>query len=272
MLLLYVLFVPVGLWLVTEAMWQHGAPFRYRVLALAGFLGVVAGVALGSGVVSGAGGLVFVIGQLLVTRYVRSGYYHGWTVRFGRKRARRARHSRPTETAVEEPGYDEYAYADHIGQQDAFGGAPVVDDAFAGYDADQQSGFGQEIPEAPSYAPAYAPGGVGYDPTPPEGFPAHDPAYGGGYATTPAAGYGQGVDGGYDAGYAMPYDHNAAPNSGAYETVAFEMPGQQSEFGAQPRPMSSEVNAAPIPMPTSPPPGWAAAPTAYNPDTGERLG
>lgn len=279
MILLYVLFVPVGLWLLTEAMWQHGAPFRYRVLALAGFAGVVVGVAAASGVISGAGGLIFVIGQLLVTRYVRSGYYHGWTVRFGRKRARRARHGRPTETVVEEePDYTEYSgygppegYGDQAGyaaQPARFAADPADGDPFAEYDAYRQSGFGQQIPEMPSHAPAY----VGYDATPPGGFPGQDPAYGGGYA--PAAGPGpEYAADGYDAGQAAPYGApGVGSDSGAYPTIGFDTTGQSGQFGAQPDPMSSAANAAPIPAPTSPPPGWAPAPTAYNPDTGERLG
>lgn len=125
MIVLYALFVPVGLWLVTEAMWQHGAPFRYRVLALVGFGGVVAGVAMGNAIVSGAGGVCFVVGQLLVTRQVRRGYYHGWTVRFGRKRARRGRHGKPTQAPVavdagtqDFVGYGEYPQYDAFEQRE----------------------------------------------------------------------------------------------------------------------------------------------------------
>lgn len=88
---LYVLFAPVGLWLLTEVLWQHGAPFRYRVLAFLGFMGVVAGVAVHNPVVVGIGVLCFVIGQFLTTRHVRAGYHHGWTITGKRPKGRRAR-------------------------------------------------------------------------------------------------------------------------------------------------------------------------------------
>lgn len=282
MILLYVLFVPVALWLLTEAMWQHGAPFRYRILALAGFGGVVVGVAAGNGIISGAGGLLFVIGQFLVTRYVRSGYYHGWTVRFGRKRARRARHGRPTEPVVRETEYPdstEYSgYGEPVGFEKAAGYAAqpghfaddsVDDDPFAEYDAYRESGLASNIPEKPSHAPAYA----GYDATPPGGYPGQDAAYGRGYA--PASTHGPEYDtGGHAAVYPAPYGdaHTGGPDSGAYPTIGFATTDPSGQFGTQPGPMSSAANAAPMPAPTNPPPGWAPAPTAYNPDTDERLG
>jgi hypothetical protein len=90
---LYVLFALVALWLLTEALWQHGAPFRYRVLALFGFLAVVAGVAMGNLIAIGAGVFCFAVGQFLTTRHIRRGYHHGWTL--GRRRAvGRSRHGR----------------------------------------------------------------------------------------------------------------------------------------------------------------------------------
>lgn len=293
MIVLYLLFVPVGLWLLTEAMWQHGAPFRYRVLALLGFIGVVAGVAVGNGLVSGAGGVCFVLGQLLVTRYVRSGYYHGWTVRFGRKRARRGRHGRPTPQAAAvaaeptvEAGADEGFYAGYgdwqqgEGQGTAAFAAPAVEgDAYtAGAPGAYESGAyqtGAFVPEA-----AYDTGAhpvAAYDSGP---FEAVGYDTGGHPVVTPGGSYDTGghpvvTPGGlYDTGGhpVLGYDTGSfrAPeyDTGAY--LAIDDPG--TGFPAQPRPMSSDTSAAPIPAPMSPPPGWAAAPTAYNPDTDERLG
>ncbi|NUU24453.1 MAG: hypothetical protein HOV68_23555 [Streptomycetaceae bacterium] len=144
MIVLYAAFVPVGLWLVSEAMWQHGAPFRYRVLALIGFGGVVTGVAGKNAIITGAGALCFVIGQLLVTRYVRGGKFQGWTVG-GRKPARRSRRGQAAEAApvaegyAEGPAQPEYDYGDHDPAD------------YAGYGAYEQPQF----PQQPEYAPPY---------------------------------------------------------------------------------------------------------------------
>lgn len=287
MIVLYVLFVPVGLWLLTEAMWQHGAPFRYRVLALIGFGGVVVGVAMGNSIVSGAGGVCFVVGQLLVTRQVRRGYYHGWTVRFGRKRARRARHGRPTPAEVAaDPGtqdfvgygeYPQYGAYEHAYEQGEFP-APAYDTAY-GTEAEYDTGesdrylYGEgdvdgAAPARPDYAPAYPE----YAPDAHDGYGQQD-AYApqDGYAP---AGYGQGGygQGGYEQGG---YGQDAYAQ-GAYPQDAYapggDGPAGSGEFPTQAFPMSSDTTAAPIPAPMSPPPGWAEAPTANRPGTDERFG
>jgi hypothetical protein len=89
---LYILFALVGVWLLTEALWQHGAPFRYRLLALLGFFGVVAGVVVKSPIPSGIGLFLFAVGQFLTTRNLRGGYQNGWVM--GRKHSR-GRRGRP---------------------------------------------------------------------------------------------------------------------------------------------------------------------------------
>ncbi len=287
MIVLYALFVPVGLWLLTEAMWQHGAPFRYRVLALVGFGGVVAGVAMGNAIVSGSGGVCFVLGQLLVTRQVRRGYYHGWTVRFGRKRARRARHGRPT------PADAAAGVAADAGTQqfEAFDGPNPAD--FVGYGGYEQGGFAEPAYDAgesdrylygdtggPAGAPpppAYAPG---------EGFGAQDDyasgphtqqmyvpgedAYEDTYAGSGAyAAYGTQAPDGYGQ---EGYGPQAGDGSGEFGAVPPHHTDAYGEFPPQPFPMSSDTAAAPIPAPMSPPPGWAEAPTANRPGTDERFG
>ncbi|MFI6979588.1 hypothetical protein ACIBSV_13485 [Embleya sp. NPDC050154] len=91
LVVLYILFVPIGLWLLTEVLWQHGAPFRYRVLAFVGFVGVAAGVGIKNPVLVGIGVFCFAVGQFLTTRYVRKAYHHGWTVSGRRPKGRRAK-------------------------------------------------------------------------------------------------------------------------------------------------------------------------------------
>jgi hypothetical protein len=311
LIVLYVLFVPVGVWLLTEAMWQHGAPFRYRVLAVFGFAGVVAGAALGNPIITGAGAFCFLLGQFLVTRYVRSGYYHGWTVRFGRKRARRSRHARAVEPAA----------AAGAGHENAYENTEAYED-FAGPEHSQAYGnaYGN-AGAAPDFAPfepaaTGAPGAYAYPEHghqqgefPPAAYEMSDSdryLYGdtssftaGQFASAEgqvgvAASGEYAVPGAYATGNYPAQGDYAAPGSGEYAVPGtgefaapgsgeYAVPGQweygvpgSGEYGVPPRPqglpMSSATDAAPIPTPMSPPPGWAEAPTAYNPGTGERLG
>ncbi|WP_052707085.1 hypothetical protein [Streptomyces rubellomurinus] len=80
-LLLYVALAVVALWLVAEVLLQNRAPLHWRLLALAGFLGVAAGMTLGSVVVIGAGAVLFAVGQTFVTLSVKRGYQAGWSLR-----------------------------------------------------------------------------------------------------------------------------------------------------------------------------------------------
>ncbi|MGW1178713.1 hypothetical protein ACWD4P_33910 [Kitasatospora sp. NPDC002543] len=80
-LLLYAALAVVALWLVAEVLLQNRAPLHWRILALAGFLGVAAGMSLGSVVVIGAGAALFAVGQTFVTLSVKRGYQAGWSLR-----------------------------------------------------------------------------------------------------------------------------------------------------------------------------------------------
>ncbi|MFC8450197.1 hypothetical protein [Kitasatospora sp. NPDC057223] len=80
-LLLYVALAVVALWLVAELLLQNRAPLHWRVVALGGFLGVVAGMAAGSVVVIGAGAVLFALGQVFVTLSVKRGHRDGWSLR-----------------------------------------------------------------------------------------------------------------------------------------------------------------------------------------------
>ncbi|MFB7982071.1 hypothetical protein [Streptomyces vinaceus] len=106
MTVLYIAFGFVALWLLAEVLMQYKARLRWRLLAFAGFLGVVAGVVLPSVPVIGLGAAAFAVGQILVTLSFRKGFEAGWALRRGgepvrqQTRRRRAGGARP-EPALE---------------------------------------------------------------------------------------------------------------------------------------------------------------------------
>ncbi|MFD3928959.1 hypothetical protein [Streptomyces sp. NPDC058614] len=77
---LYIAFGVVALWLLGEVLLQYKARLRYRLLAFAGFLGVVLGVLIPSVVVIGLGAAAFAVGQTYVTLSFRRGFAAGWAV------------------------------------------------------------------------------------------------------------------------------------------------------------------------------------------------
>ncbi|TLS41346.1 hypothetical protein FE633_37035 [Streptomyces montanus] len=77
---LYIAFGIVALWLLGEVLLQYKARLRWRLLAFAGFLGVVIGVLIPSVVVIGLGAAAFAVGQTYVTLSFRSGFASGWAV------------------------------------------------------------------------------------------------------------------------------------------------------------------------------------------------
>ncbi|MFI6150169.1 hypothetical protein [Streptomyces sp. NPDC051109] len=101
MTVLYIAFGFVALWLLAEVLMQYKARLRWRLLAFAGFLGVVAGVVLPSVPVIGIGAAAFAVGQTLVTLSFRKGFEAGWALRRGgepvrkQNRRRRAGGARP---------------------------------------------------------------------------------------------------------------------------------------------------------------------------------
>lgn len=89
MTVLYIAFGFVALWLLAEVLMQYKARLRWRLLAFAGFLGVVAGVVLPSVPVIAAGAAAFAVGQTLVTLSFRKGFVAGWALRRGKAPAAR---------------------------------------------------------------------------------------------------------------------------------------------------------------------------------------
>ncbi|MFF4797469.1 hypothetical protein ACFY1U_03545 [Streptomyces sp. NPDC001351] len=107
---LYIAFGIVALWLLGEVLLQYKARLRWRLLAFAGFLGVVLGVLIPSVIVIGLGAAAFAVGQTYVTLSFRRGFASGWAVsRTGfagvGKRGGEPEHQDPTlEVSDLEPG------------------------------------------------------------------------------------------------------------------------------------------------------------------------
>ncbi|MEV6839509.1 hypothetical protein AB0N17_34260 [Streptomyces sp. NPDC051133] len=109
---LYIAFGVVALWLLGEVLLQYKARLRWRLLAFAGFLGVVLGVLMPSVIVIGLGAIAFAIGQTYVTLSFRRGFAAGWAVKrpdaetdggSKRRRGRADRHDEGPEDSGPEP-------------------------------------------------------------------------------------------------------------------------------------------------------------------------
>ncbi|MFE3517357.1 hypothetical protein [Streptomyces sp. NPDC059166] len=77
---LYIAFGIVALWLLGEVLLQYKARLRWRLLAFAGFLGVVLGVLIASVPVIVLGAIAFATGQTYVTLSFRRGFSTGWAI------------------------------------------------------------------------------------------------------------------------------------------------------------------------------------------------
>ncbi|MFD6230639.1 hypothetical protein ACFWFZ_27835 [Streptomyces sp. NPDC060232] len=123
MTVLYIAFGIVALWLLAEVLMQYKARLRWRLLAFAGFVGVVAGVILPSVPVIGAGAAAFAVGQTLVTLSFRKGFVAGWALRRGGEPVRQARRRRGG-TAAPEPALQvtalQYGDADEAPDEQPF--------------------------------------------------------------------------------------------------------------------------------------------------------
>ncbi|MFG3493674.1 hypothetical protein [Streptomyces sp. NPDC047928] len=78
--LLYIAFGIVALWLLGEVLLQYKARLRWRLLAFAGFLGVVVGALIPSVYVIVVGTIAFGVGQTYVTLSFRRGFSTGWAL------------------------------------------------------------------------------------------------------------------------------------------------------------------------------------------------
>ncbi|WP_251093023.1 hypothetical protein [Streptomyces sp. Caat 7-52] len=134
---LYIAFGVVALWLLGEVLLQYKARLRWRLLAFAGFLGVVLGVLMPSVIVIGVGAIAFALGQTYVTLSFRRGFAAGWAVKRpdaetgGGSKRRRGRADRH-EPGVEDTGPEFAGTADEpgTGQDDGHG------QGYGGFDDD----------------------------------------------------------------------------------------------------------------------------------------
>jgi hypothetical protein len=108
---LYIAFGIVALWLLGEVLLQYKARLRWRVLAFAGFICVVGGVAMREVAVILLGAVAFGTGQAFVTLSYKRGFSTGWALggRPGSSRRRKGAGARPAEPVLEvtpvEPEY-----------------------------------------------------------------------------------------------------------------------------------------------------------------------
>ncbi|CAM5402614.1 hypothetical protein SGRIM128S_02026 [Streptomyces griseomycini] len=127
---LYIAFGIVALWLLGEVLLQYKARLRWRLLAFAGFLGVVVGVLIPSVVVIGLGAAAFAVGQTYVTLSFRRGFAAGWAVNAPAlaaatgRRGDRGRRREPTlevsDLEASEAGHDDDG-AGHRGDRAGYG-------------------------------------------------------------------------------------------------------------------------------------------------------
>ena len=202
---LYIAFGIVALWLLGEVLLQYKARLRWRLLAFAGFLGVVLGVLIASVLVIIVGAVAFATGQTYVTLSFRRGFSTGWAIGGSPGESRRRRGTGATKPTLEVSGLE--------------------------YEGASQQGAPQQA-EAPSavYAPEPLPDDTGQygiynDPAPAGGgdrqdqhgeqqYAAYDPYTG--YGQQPAQdSYGYGGHGGYQDQGQGPYQEQGQ-DQGAY--------------------------------------------------------
>ncbi|MET9519847.1 hypothetical protein [Streptomyces sp. NPDC002994] len=179
---LYIAFGVVALWLLGEVLLQYKARLRWRLLAFAGFMGVVLGVLMPSVFVIAGGAVAFAIGQTYVTLSFRRGFSTGWAI--GGKPGESRRRKRGTRPVEQEPTlevsdleyepaadpaepvyapvqplpdetgqygvYDVAAYAaEQQSRSDGFGAGYGTYDTYSGYDQPHQETYTGQYDYAP---------------------------------------------------------------------------------------------------------------------------
>lgn len=244
---LYIAFGGVALWLLAEVLLQYKARLRWRLLAFAGFLGVVVGVLMPSVIVIGAGAIAFAVGQTYVTLSFRRGFVAGWAVKRpdaesggagGGSKRRRGKADR------QDPSLEVSDLEPAAPDDDRESGQAAYAQGHGDYDDyDRDDVFTPARPAEPTAAEATAV----YEPQP---MPEDTGSYGvyGDTATHAAqpqdagqqayaydySGYGQQQGYGYDAGgqqgyanYSDPYIGSQSYGAGAYD------PGYSGQYGQQ---------------------------------------
>ncbi|MEU5717720.1 hypothetical protein AB0G71_18390 [Streptomyces sp. NPDC020403] len=213
---LYIAFGMVALWLLGEVLLQYKARLRWRLLAFAGFLGVVVGVLVPSVLVIAVGAIAFATGQTYVTLSFRRGFSTGWALggNPGASRRRKASGGRARKPTLEVSGLE---------YEEAGPGAAAPDPATAVYEpqplpddtgqygvytdtADGTPGGGDRQDRQDGQTPydGYDPYG-GYAPQP--GSQPQDAYSSQGTFQDPGAYHDPGTFQGQDAGYGDPYGY-----------------------------------------------------------------
>ncbi|MGY0066782.1 SCO2102 family sporulation regulator [Streptomyces sp. QTS137] len=247
---LYIAFGVVALWLLGEVLLQYKARLRWRLLAFAGFLGVVLGVLIPSVPVIGLGAIAFAIGQTYVTLSFRRGFAEGWAVnapllsavkggRGDRGRQDPAPEVSDPEVSDPEVSDPEATGAGHGDEGAGYGGAGRRrdrdsygadddydrDDVFTPVRGEQQAAAAETTAV---YEPQPMPDDTGsYGVYNDNGYaaPAQDDQYG----ATAQDQYGataQSTGQGYDTGQNYAYDYSGYGQQQAYDT------GQQQQYAA----------------------------------------
>jgi|GEM_PF-5442565 len=254
---LYIAFGIVALWLLSEVLLQHKARLRWRVLAFAGFLGVVAGVYLRSVPLILVGAVAFGTGQTQVTLSYRRGISTGWAMsgRFGVDARTRAESRPPAKPALAvsqvepepeghegHPGYEAAPAAPGKAADEVASGAerevyrPVsMEDDSGEYPLyDGQSSYTPDPYTSGGYegygAQGYGWSGYGQGAEQPAAQQGQQGGWDQGYGYQQqgaAAGYDTGSAPGYDAGYG--YGYGAGSAAGAAE--GGQDGGWQQQYG-----------------------------------------
>ncbi|MER5555314.1 hypothetical protein ABT001_27220 [Streptomyces sp. NPDC002793] len=244
---LYIAFGMVALWLLGEVLLQYKARLRWRLLAFAGFLGVVLGVLIPSVAVIVVGAIAFATGQTYVTLSFRRGFSTGWAIGGSPGASRRRRGTGASKPTLEVSGL-EYGEAVPQGTPPQPEAAPSVyapeplpdetgqygiytDPAPAGRDRQDQHGEQQQYAAYDPYS------GYGQQ-------PAQDAyGYGGQGAAYPEQGtyagqYGQGTDQAGYAAYSDPYiGTDTGPGTGQYATHDGYGNGHDPSYGTGQQPV-----------------------------------
>ncbi|MBD0419921.1 hypothetical protein H0H10_12210 [Streptomyces sp. TRM S81-3] len=236
---LYIAFGVVALWLLGEVLLQYKARLRWRLLAFAGFLGVVVGVLIPSVIVIGLGAAAFAVGQTYVTLSFRRGFAAGWAVSApaGLSRRRRPEPGRQEPTLEvsgleaadpgpdhRAPGHDSLAYGHgDYDRDDVFTPARPADPTAAETTAVYEP---QPMPDDTGSYGVYGDSGYGGQDGQVPAAPTADPSHAYDYS-----GYGQqgyGYDGGQQqyAAYSDPYIGTHTYGQAAYGT-GYDATGQQ---------------------------------------------
>ncbi|MFE9646576.1 hypothetical protein ACFYO0_21185 [Streptomyces sp. NPDC006365] len=252
---LYIAFGIVALWLLGEVLLQYKARLRWRLLAFAGFLGVVLGVLIPSVPVIGLGAAAFAVGQTYVTLSFRRGFAAGWAVA-GRPGASKRRRGEPDRDPTLEVS-DLQAADSGMRPRDDFGQG---DDLYGREDSvfgQRSDAFGQQSASFGQHAETAAESTAVYEPQPlPDDTgnygvysdaayaAATDPSYAAS-AQSPDAGQNYGYDGysgydqqqyGYDNGqqqyaaYSDPYLGTQTYGGASYDS---SYDASQQQYGQQ---------------------------------------